>query len=129
MEQEDRISGKYAFALADSETDRNMVRIVLEDSNGQENLVATVLVVPDNIANSPDQPMIRFEERRWGTPEATAAVPTWPIRKTTGIGAAVVGGSASFTMRKFYSLSADLSPPRALVTVRKDSNQYFSSRH
>jgi len=62
--------GKYAFELANSEADRNVVRIFSEDSNRKESLVATVMAVPDYTANTPDKPMIRFEERPSGAPEA-----------------------------------------------------------
>jgi hypothetical protein len=63
-------AGKYAFELADSDTDRNIVKVLSEGANGKESLVATLLAVPDYVANTPDKPMIRFEERRSGAPEA-----------------------------------------------------------
>ena len=62
--------GKYAFELADSETGRNIVRIFSEGSNGKESVVATISVVPDYTANTPDKPRIRFEESQTGAPEA-----------------------------------------------------------
>ena len=38
--------GKYVFQLADSESDRNIVQIFSEDSDGNENLVATLMAIP-----------------------------------------------------------------------------------
>src|SRR6266567_1125724 len=35
--------GKYVFELADSESDRNIVRVLSENSKGGETLVATIL--------------------------------------------------------------------------------------
>jgi hypothetical protein len=62
--------GKYVFQLADSESDRNIVQDFSDDANGNETLVATILAVPDYISNTPDKPIIHFEERHSGTPEA-----------------------------------------------------------
>ena len=63
-------AGKYVFQLADSESDRNIVQIFSEDSDGNENLVATLMAVPEYIAKTPDKPMVHFEERPSGSPEA-----------------------------------------------------------
>jgi hypothetical protein len=62
--------GKYVFQLVDSDSDRNIVQIFSKDSDGKENLVATILAVPDYTWNTPDKTMIHFEERHSGTPEA-----------------------------------------------------------
>jgi len=62
--------GKYVFELTDSDSDRNMVRVFSEDSNGNESLVATIGAIPDYVSNTPDKPMIHFEERHSGNPEA-----------------------------------------------------------
>jgi LPXTG-motif cell wall-anchored protein len=62
--------GKYVFELADSSSDRNIVQVFSEDSNGKENLLATILAVPDYMTQTPDKPIIHFEERHSGTPEA-----------------------------------------------------------
>ena len=62
--------GKYVFQLVDSESDRNIVQVFSEDSNGKESLVATLLAIPDYMSETPDKPIIHFEERPSGTPEA-----------------------------------------------------------
>src|SRR5438045_4718836 len=62
--------GKYVFQLADSESDRNVVQIFSEDANGNESLVATILAIPDELTETPDKPIIHFDERPAGTPEA-----------------------------------------------------------
>ena len=62
--------GKYVFELLDSQSDRNVVRVFSKDSDGNESLVATILAVPDYTLNTPDKPIIHFEERSAGTPEA-----------------------------------------------------------
>src|SRR5882762_3803354 len=62
--------GKYVFEIADNQADRSIVKIFSEDSNGNENMVATLLAIPDYMSNTPDKPIIHFEERHSGTPEA-----------------------------------------------------------
>jgi len=63
-------AGKYAFQLADSESDRNIVQIFSEDSSGNKSLVATLMAIPDYIELTPDKPVVQFEERPAGSPEA-----------------------------------------------------------
>jgi LPXTG-motif cell wall-anchored protein len=46
------------------------VQIFSKDSEGKENLVATILAVPDYTWTTPDKTMIHFEERQSGSPEA-----------------------------------------------------------
>lgn len=62
--------GKYVFRLADSESDRNIVQIFSEDSAGHENLAATLMAVPEHLEETPDKPIVHFEERPSGSPEA-----------------------------------------------------------
>jgi hypothetical protein len=62
--------GKYVFELANNQTDRNMVQVFSEDSTGNESLVTTILAIPDRTLNTPQQPILRFEERHSGSPEA-----------------------------------------------------------
>ena len=62
--------GKYVFELVNDSPDRNVVQIFSEDSNGKESLVESVLTIPDYISNTPDKPIVRFEERTSGSPEA-----------------------------------------------------------
>jgi hypothetical protein len=62
--------GKYTFRLLDSESDRNIVEIYSEDANGNQKLVATILAVPDYRQDTPDKPIVNFEERAAGSPEA-----------------------------------------------------------
>ena len=64
------VPGKYVFELADSQSDRNIVQVYSEDSDGNESLVATVMAVSDYMTETPDKPIIHFEERHSGTPEA-----------------------------------------------------------
>ena len=62
--------GKYVFELANDASDRNIVQIFSEDSNGNDSLVENVLTIPDYISNTPGKPIVRFEERPAGSPEA-----------------------------------------------------------
>ena len=63
-------AGKYVFQLVDSNSDRNTVQVFSEDSEGKERLVATIMAIPDYMTDTPDKPIIHFEERHSGTPEA-----------------------------------------------------------
>ena len=63
-------AGKYVFELADSESNRNIVEVFSEDSNGKESLVTTLLAIPDYVEDTPDKPIVHFEERKSGSPEA-----------------------------------------------------------
>jgi hypothetical protein len=62
--------GKYVFELANGESDRNIVRVFSEDSKGNESLVATIAAIPDHRADTPEKPMVQFEERHSGGPTA-----------------------------------------------------------
>src|ERR1700730_1512913 len=62
--------GKYVFELEDSQSDRQIVQIFSKDSDGNESLVTTILAIPDYVTKTPDKPIINFEERPSGTPEA-----------------------------------------------------------
>jgi hypothetical protein len=63
-------AGKYVFQLADSDSDRNIVQVFSEDSDGKNTLVTTLLAIPDYMQETPDKPIVHFEERHAGTPEA-----------------------------------------------------------
>src|SRR5712692_3926987 len=63
-------AGKYVFKLADSEPDRNLVQIFSEDANGNQKFVATIPAIPDYREDTPDKPIVQFEERPSGSPEA-----------------------------------------------------------
>src|SRR5258708_153743 len=63
-------AGKYVFQLVDSDSDRNIVQVFSEDSNGRESLVATLMAIPDYTSETPDKPIVHFEERHSGMPEA-----------------------------------------------------------
>lgn len=63
-------AGKYVFQLVDSDSDRNIVQVFSEDSNGKESLIATLMAIPDYISETPDKPVVHFEERPSGMPEA-----------------------------------------------------------
>src|SRR5258708_10450284 len=62
--------GKYVFQLMDSESDRNIVQVFSEDSQGKDTLIATLLAIPNHVAETPDKATVQFEERQAGTPEA-----------------------------------------------------------
>jgi hypothetical protein len=66
-------AGKYVFQLANSESDRNIVQVFSEDSNGKESLVTTILAIPEHIKDTPEKPIVQFKERPAGTPEAIHA--------------------------------------------------------
>jgi hypothetical protein len=67
-------AGKYVFKLLDSDSDRNVVEIFSEDSSGNQKLVTTVLAISAYRTKTPDEPIVQFEERPAGSPEA---VHTW----------------------------------------------------
>jgi hypothetical protein len=62
--------GKYVFRLADSNSNRNIVQIFSVDDKGRQDFAATILAVPDFLTQTPDKPMVQFEERHLGDPEA-----------------------------------------------------------
>ena len=62
--------GKYVFKLLDSQSDRNIVQIFNADEN---QLYATILAIPDYRLQPSDKPVITFEERAKGSPEAIKA--------------------------------------------------------
>jgi len=66
-------AGKYVFKLADSDSDRYIVQIFSEDSSGTQKLVTTVLAIPACRTKTPDEPIVKFEERPSGSPEAIHA--------------------------------------------------------
>src|ERR1700730_4672094 len=55
-------AGKYVFKLADSESDRNIVQIYSQDANGYQKLVTTISAIPDYRRETPDKPIVQFEE-------------------------------------------------------------------
>jgi len=62
--------GKYVFRLADSDSNRNIVRIFSVDERGRQDFVSTILTIPDFRLQTPDKPLVQFEERHLGDPEA-----------------------------------------------------------
>jgi hypothetical protein len=64
------LAGKYVFRLLDSESDRNIVEIFSEDADGNQKLVTTIPAIPDYREDTPDKPIVNFEERSSGSPEA-----------------------------------------------------------
>ena len=62
--------GKYVFQLLDSGSNRNTVLVFSEDSNGNESLVTIIPTVPTHISTTPGKPIVQFEERPSGSPEA-----------------------------------------------------------
>jgi hypothetical protein len=63
-------AGTYVFKLLDSPSDRHIVQIYDAD---EKKLYATILAVPDYRLKPSDKPVIRFEERPSGAPEAIEA--------------------------------------------------------
>ena len=62
-------AGKYVFQLVDSQSDRNIVQVFSEDSEGKQSLVMTVMAVPDYMTETPDKPIIHMQEQSAGNPE------------------------------------------------------------
>jgi hypothetical protein len=79
--------GKYVFQLVDSDSDRNIVQVFSEDTNGKESLVATVMAIPDYMSETPDKPIVHFEERPSGTPEA---IHSWFYPERTQVGSSFI---------------------------------------
>ena len=63
-------AGTYVFKLLDSSSNRNIVQVWDKD---EKHLLATMLAIPDYRLKPADKPVIRFEERPSGTPEAIKA--------------------------------------------------------
>jgi hypothetical protein len=63
--------GTYVFKLLDSQSNRNILQIWDKD---EQHLITTILAVPDYRLKPADKPVIRFEERPSGTPEALKAL-------------------------------------------------------
>jgi len=62
--------GTYVFKLADSMADRNIVQVFNKDEN---HLYGTFLTIPDYRLKLRGKPIISFEERAAGAPEAVRA--------------------------------------------------------
>jgi hypothetical protein len=63
-------AGTYVFKLLNSASNRNIVQIFDKD---EKQLFATMLAIPDYRLQPSDKPVIRFEERASGSPEAIKA--------------------------------------------------------
>lgn len=63
-------AGTYVFKLADMMADRNVVQVYNKDEN---HLYGTFLAIPDYRMKTPSKPIITFEERAAGAPEAIKA--------------------------------------------------------
>ena len=63
-------AGTYVFKLADSASDRNIVQVFNKDQN---HLYGTFLTIPDYRLKPAGRPIINFEERAAGSPEAVRA--------------------------------------------------------
>jgi outer membrane biosynthesis protein TonB len=68
------VPGTYIFKLADSPSDRNIIEVYSEDSNGNQTFVTTFFAISAYRLQTPDKPIFNFEERPAGTPEA---IKTW----------------------------------------------------
>ena len=101
-------AGKYVFKLADSESDRNIVQIFSEDASGDQKLVTTVLAIPAYRTATPDDSIIKFEERSSGSPEA---IHSWfyPGDNT--------GWEFVYPKRQTLETSANMTPASAAVAT------------
>src|SRR6266566_7588794 len=63
-------AGTYVFKVLDSASNRNILQIFDKD---EKQLYATILAIPDYRLKPSDKPVVRFEERPSGTPEAIKA--------------------------------------------------------
>jgi len=63
-------AGTYVFKLADSASDRNIVQVFSKD---EKQLYGTFLAIPDYRLKPAGKPIITFEERAAGSPEAVKA--------------------------------------------------------
>jgi hypothetical protein len=63
-------AGTYVFKLADSQSDRNIVQVFNQDQN---HLYGTFLTIPDYRLKPAGKPIITFDERPAGSPEAVRA--------------------------------------------------------
>ena len=59
--------GSYVFKLLDTQADRHIVQVFDKDQN---HLIGTFLTIPDYRMKPPDKPLLTFEERAAGAPEA-----------------------------------------------------------
>lgn len=62
--------GTYVFKLLNSQADRRIVQVYNKDEN---HLIGTFLAIPDYRMKPADKPLITFEERAAGAPEAIKA--------------------------------------------------------
>jgi hypothetical protein len=62
--------GTYVFKLLDTASDRHIVQVFNKDEN---HLYGTFLTIPDYRMKPPEKPLITFEERAAGSPEAIKA--------------------------------------------------------
>jgi len=63
-------AGTYVFKLADSSSDRNIVQVF---GKNEKNLYGTFLSIPDQRLRPAGKPIITFDERAAGSPEAVRA--------------------------------------------------------
>jgi hypothetical protein len=63
-------AGSYVFKLMDSQSDRHIVQIF---NKKETRLIGTFLAIPDYRMTPPSKPLITFEERAAGSPEAIKA--------------------------------------------------------
>jgi len=64
------VPGKYVFQIADIDTSLDIVQVFSEDSNGKDSLVATMIARSDYMSKTQYKPILTFERRPSGRPEA-----------------------------------------------------------
>lgn len=68
------VPGTYVFKLVDLPSDRDVVQVFSQDKQGMDHLITTAMAIPAYRVNTPEKPIVTFEERRSNNPEA---VQTW----------------------------------------------------
>jgi hypothetical protein len=63
-------AGTYVFKLADSQSDREVVQVLSQD---EKQLLGTFLSVPEQRPHPAGKPIVTFEEKEAGSPEAVKA--------------------------------------------------------
>jgi hypothetical protein len=112
-------AGQDVFKLLDSDSDRNVVEIFSEDASGNQRLVTTVLAIPAYRTKTPDEPIVQFEERPAGSPEA---VHTWFYPgDNTGWQFVYRKGETSETSANITPASTTVAAPASVATTDSPS--------
>ncbi|SRR5258706_565395 len=116
-------AGKYVFELVDNESDRNIVQIFSEDSNGKESLVTTIMAIPGSINDTPDKPTIHFEERPAGGAAAVAIHSWYYPGENTGWEFVYPKGQTMETSANTTAAPAPVTPTAAPIQPPADQGE------